>query len=343
MDKKHYEQEHDIMEDNLLEPSVQKKPRVKWIIGAVLAVVLTASATIAVISVVNKIKKKNDVEIKFAHASIQYATFEEMVQCTDVIVKAKYLKCEFERLHNIYYFSVTKIYHGEIYQKRIRVKEMRLHACVVDVHDASFSTGDVKYKKNQEYYLFLNDISNAYSEMDTYILPADGGIYPVSKPTESTMYGDPLLKHSKLSDEASLELLEDYIVSLVNTVSFRESIGLKFIHETDLKTVLHKSNYVFELTVVEDSGQKTLSGKNDRIYYNCVVEDVLLGPVSKRGDSIVVTFPPNKVKPGDRIVVALFKVDERLEDYHHYYCSSRNSIIPKNQKEAISKIISDLS
>ncbi|MBP5779941.1 MAG: hypothetical protein J6X34_01745 [Clostridia bacterium] len=342
MDKKHYEQEHDIMEDNLLEPSVPKKPRVKWIIGAVLAVVLMASAAIAVISVLNKIKNKSEVDIQFSQASIQYLSFEEMVPYSDVIVKAKFLEVERERLYNNYYFTVSKVYHGEVYQKKILVKERRIHACVIGRHEVSFSTDDSKYKKNHEYYLFLGDRITPYSEIDTYAPFADGGYYPVSNPSDSTMYGESLLEHSKIPDKASLKSLENYLISLIETVSFVNESDNKFIHETDLETVVRKSDYVLEVTIDEDTGENVRHDTYDRVFYSCTVEDPIRGNNVKRGDKIIVILPSNKVKPGDRIVVAVFKLGENPESLH-YFCSSRNSIIPINQKEAISKIISDLS
>ncbi len=270
-------------------------------------------------------EKKGD-----GHAVGIYKSFEELAASATDIIKGKCIDVKNTDGKTEYEFSVTKRYRGEdVGNIFVAVPDYS-----VGIGDSlSYRPSDIVYDVGSEYYLFLLRYVSVYTEHDTYINVGGNLFIPADRILESTLYGEPLSKHSKIS---KLAIQSSYVGYMKNVADAphneRKYIGSMYINSTDVATVISQSKFVLKVKIGEevDAGMAT-----DRNSFKCTVTAVMKGNNISIDEEIYITFMKDTVQKDGEYIVALAETGENLVR-RYFTLSSKNSVFSTAEYDVIS-------
>lgn len=282
--------------------------------------------------------EENDSTIS-EHADFEYYSMEESLNSSTHILKVKCIDISFPKndpYYKIYQFQVLESLLGETSEDTIFV--YCRHKGLVHTSNGSkrYSyVADPFYEKGEIYYLPLKRKIDVYSEHDKYLADLALIKIPVSNIQNSTMYGEPLIEHSKISSLETEQDVKNYIVEYLenNPNPDRLSyLGRDYIKSDDLNTIVDNSDYVVKIKV-EDFYRET----DDQIFYYCTVKECLKGDLEV-GEKIRVRFKKNDVIKGWTYILT---ATEAYDSPKFLLYSAKDSVYTVLRENQITKYLSD--
>nr|DAE45093.1 MAG TPA: Protein involved in gliding motility 9 Secretion System Type.5A [Bacteriophage sp.] len=171
----------------------------------------------------------------------EYMSLEDAIRGASDIVKAKCVNKIDNPTCIEYEFSVTERFAGDQTSENIFVKIQKNE--IIYISDGSnivnkvisYAPGCTSYETGLKYYLLLTKWVSVYYDHDEYLLPINSPFIPASDITKSTVYGEPIEKHSEIKLPTSEGELCDYIKDIVSkreppigaTMNVHENISVK--------------------------------------------------------------------------------------------------------------------
>jgi hypothetical protein len=177
----------------------------------------------------------------------------------------------------------------------------------------------------------LTKRSNVYKDYYNYG-DFSGMIYiPSADIQNSTFYGDPLIEHTEAESLSTEKEFVDYLKSLIDKrdPELERGIGLEYIKETDMKSIISKSDYVLRVKIEELSRENTYSTS-----YYCRAISALKGDV-KEDERVKILFFANTVSIGEEYILALTDIGGA------YVFSSKNSLFSVDDLDEIQKYLNN--
>lgn len=267
-------------------------------------------------------QKKEEFEIS-PKISERYFTFEEVLDGSTDIVKAKCLDVVNYEDNLEYTFQLTERYVGE------DIGEI-FYLYVMDWMVDRTPT----YEPEQEYFLMLWRTRDVYAEHDKYINYTHRLYLPCSSFDQANMYDEAITEHSNMESCATAEELEQYIVEYLANHPIEDRplyVGVDYIDSSDMKTIVEQSEFVAVVQVKEL--HNFLYDAWDRDDWLCTVMNVLKGDLEV-DEEIDIIFPKDAVRVGDIYIVTLASTDGSI-----YSFSAKNSIYPISELDQIQEYL----
>lgn len=270
----------------------------------------------------------------------QYIPFDECFASANDVVKGKCVDIVYHDVYVEYEFKVTERYMGEDTGENIFVFSYR----GVDIETLSgeevictYSTDNIQYKTGKEYYLILSRDKSVYNEHDIY-MPVISSIYiPAEDIGKSTYCGTPLTEHSAVKSLSTEEELVAHITSCINSLDpddIKAYDGRPYITDTDMKSIIEKSDHVLRVKVEKVSFSTSLAINTE--IYECSVVSTLKGN-SENYSNIEIRFFTDSVEVGGEYIVALTQVGTTEEKFFHL--SSKNSLFSVDDLDEIQECL----
>ncbi len=270
---------------------------------------------------------------------IDYLTFEEACEESDIVVTATFLKSEwFNDKYIRHDFSVKENILGKT-EKIISVYENSGEPYVDEegqYHENSplYKRTKLSFKKDAEYLLPLRQNLMgflAYKTVDAYYLTFDLFVR-LDNVSLSQMYSQPLSKHAtgiNISEKTTGAEILTYVKNI--TKDFVPEYT--YIYSDNMADIIRESNHVVKLKVESLRGEtKNTFEHTER--YTCTVIEELKGQLIEK-DEYQVYFIAGNVKPGDICIVAVHQ-SASPEDLMY---TSKNSLFSLDQEEQILELI----
>jgi len=299
--------------------------------------------------------EKNESEYDFApglvapplaagNASMEYLTFEEALErsATDVVVVQYVGSRPFGNRLTEFEFIVLERIVGNA-ADRIFVYAERVNTSVFGGGGSiRYMAGDMTFSHGAEYLLPLRRINSPYAKTH-----ADGYTFirsiviDLSNPENSTMYGEPLQRHSDGLSFGRGDSRQQIISHVADVIMSGDGIWFETIRSDVIEDIINGSPYVL---VVEINDTLRLSGEQSTtdwmttdIFYISVVE-VLKGnrSVESFGESFAMIFFADTVRHGERHIVAATPIREGSTWFEF---TARNSLFRMDQRDEILAII----
>ena len=270
---------------------------------------------------------------------VRYMTFEELVAASTDIIKGKCVGINHTEKYSEYEFYVVNRYLGEDVSGNIFVYVPKNNVSVIGnevstVYDIySYNTNDLDFKEGFEYYLVLSRRVSVYLSRDRYINIGGNLFMPANDIANSSLYGEPITKHSQLESIDTEKDLSDYLSKLacemIDNKQTKPFVGTAYITDTDIDSVIDKSDFIFKIKV----GEEVFKGvADDRYTFDCTVISSLKGSATK--DEIArIVFPMGTVEEGKEYIVALTELPDCSP--RTFVMSSKNSIYELSSQEYI--------
>ena len=289
------------------------------------------------------IQAENTTE-KIIHAYSEYLPLERCITASTDILKGNCVKIIDNDDSVEYEFAVTKRFMGEDVKSNIFVyveknKTVSVTSDEKVIHEITDMPAQQPYKVGSEYYLLLSRHVSVYYDHDRYMVFSSVPYIPASNISQSTVYGESILKHSKMETLTTEEEFCDYISSCIALIDRTDKpyySGMPFSTATDVPTIIKEADHVAKVKVQK---QIVVDGavKNMNIY-ECIVTESLSGSIQNE-EVIHVTFFPNTVSEGEEFVLALD--DSITTNPKHYNFSSKSSLFPLSEYDNIISAINN--
>ena len=264
--------------------------------------------------------------------SSQYMSFEQLVATATDIVKGKCVGVDKKDGYAEYEFSVVSRYLGEKVEGNIFVYVPDYAVSVINT-DYSYRLSDLSYKDGLEYYLVLSRTIDVYIPHDRYINVGGNLFMPANDISGSTLYGEPLINHAKIKSIDAEKDLTEYLSMLANDMVEKKQTnavnGLAYITETDMDSIIDKSDFILRVKV-EEEVYKGMA--DDRCTYDCVVISSIKGSVDSN-ELVRIVFPKGAVVEGNEYILALAEFKDVSP--RSFVMSSKNSIYELSSQEYI--------
>jgi len=207
------------------------------------------------------------------------------------------------------------------------------------VGEASYNQGNLAFGTEVNYILVLRRLEGATlkTHEDGYIIIADIAIN-IDDPTLSTMYNEPLSRHSKELDFSSRSLSKDQIVTFIKEATINNQLAREHIRSDKIEDIINGSPFVFVVEIDEPrrlmNQQATHDWMETDIYY-CTVVKALKGDFGIE-NAIAVIFYANTVKKGEQHIIAIEPLEKGSTTF---LFTSKNSLFRMEQLEEIMAII----
>ena len=246
-------------------------------------------------------------------ALMMYLTFEEaLLSSTDVVV-ARYIgNRPFGETLTEYEFMVTDRVLGNA-ASRIFVYVADSNNTIIG-YDAPLGYNEAKlsFKSGTDYLLVLDRLwqADAKTHEDGYLF-ISSLIINLDNPSESTMYNDPLYVHATKLDFRK-NLSRETILAFVRAYTANNTPGRDHIRSSNIEDIIGGSPYVLVVEIGKPyrlvDEQVTRDWMETDIYY-CTVVQTLKGDI-KVGYELTMVFFADTVKPGERRIIAVERLDE---------------------------------
>lgn len=294
----------------------------------------------------NLVRDADEIEVQ-QEAEAEYMSFEEALSsATDVLTGkfVSYTTVSDEVVYTELEFEVEEVLKGETDSEVIYVFEVPTLVSFSDMEE-SYLTATYDYTVGESYLLVLSRRVSVYYEHDRYY--QEGEIYiPLSEPTDSMMYTQPLTLHNtsglSLADEEDLlSSIEGILVSVAAEDNTESSayFGSAYIDSEDISELAAASDYVFSVQTVEllvegvYAQTETWICKIETLYKGDISESVLSG-------RIYVVFFSGQVSAGEEYIVMASRSGP---DSLIFTLTSENSVISCEDTSAISMLEETLS
>ncbi len=269
-------------------------------------------------------------------ATLFYRSFEEILpEVTDIVI-GTFNEYTTEGMIRKYDFSVERNIRGLGSEQSIIVDSLPAHCTVLD-KGIEFSTYECQYQIDGHYLLLLKRSKTAYDEVDSFSFAEDSLIIRLSSServtSDSSLYGEALKDHIQ-TDALRFALqgttFVEQLLLLVKENPF--FYGENYEGTSDMKSVFHHSDFVFEVTV-NSVYMETFDGA--AITYTCTLDRIYKG--NTEHTEILVKFPHSNDIVGETFIVA---VNPTEEGSSFYVMSSPYSIFEASEREAILALMS---
>ena len=198
-----------------------------------------------------------------ASTQIRAIDFEDyLYTVTDVVIG----KCQRAECSNGYYyydFDVTESLRGKGTDSKITIEMLNTDFVMTDLDESAdnkrFSTKDLKYETGKSYLLLLKRVDSVYNASETLYFAASTLVLPMEALNDSSRSDELKLYNTKLKDrvkdEETLKAIDEgrFTQRILELVKDNPTVsGTKYLKETDLATVIEKSDYVFKITIKND-------------------------------------------------------------------------------------------
>ncbi len=278
-------------------------------------------------------KAKKDNVSSFYEVSSIYVTFEDAVtQYATDIFKGKCLSVKENEDSFEYEFQILERYLGEDVGNTVHVYVRKDYIITAFGEEKyiSYNEYDTEYEIDHDYYMVTSRYVGVYWEYDRYFTMC-GIHFPISDLSKSTMYSEPIVNHSNISDINNEQILIDYIAKQLEENPNPERklyLGIKPIDSTDMETIIKESEYVFKVKVGKDCGY----GLEDRVTHECTIVDTLKGDLNV--SNITILFLRGDVSEGKEYIVAAQRSDGNL-----FVVSSKNSVFKISKQDELMQYI----
>lgn len=236
---------------------------------------------------------------------LEYIGFEEMVRRSDTAVVARYVKMTYNGNTAEYVFKAEDWLYGAADEETIHVSESIGNAYIPD-SEIAFTTGEDRFRKNNNYILILDRYSNAAFEHDKYV-PTCYTSFLCEDTGEYTLYGEAV----KLPEKQDIR---DYICAV------RTEAGIDDTKETEAAVY----GDIYEQTAGESDCVAVFrimyysnDGAAGSELWRAEAEEILLGSLPDRYEdgSVELILPKRSVKEGGQYVIGVDQLDEYSRIY----------------------------
>ena len=207
-----------------------------------------------------------------------------------------------------------------------------------------FLTGDLTFSSGVNYLLPLRRKNSPYTNTDDssdQFAFINNLVINLDEPSNSIMYSEPLDYHivgMRLDIDTSTHEVISFIKGLAAEIA-EQRWEQVFIRSELIEDIIMGSPYVWVIEVNDPvllAHEMSPAGEGVNDIYDITVVQSLKGDV-EIGESLVVSFFANTVRPGEEHIVA---VQPLSEDYHYWFIfTSRNSLFRMDQLEEIMLIL----
>lgn len=273
-----------------------KNTWVKWVQLAACLVLVVALGIPLIRSITSFFEKKQSKNV-IIHGYTVTRTLEKTLSYTTDILEGKCIDSYKGEDGNIHYtFKCLNSYYGDTEGDEISV----IGYDYKTVYDGKEVYSN-KYQNGSDYLLVLTFVPQVYQKSDYYQCSDDFLFIDKDDPEKSTMYGQPITKHSELKTVGSFDQLISYMIQCAEE---GEKIYRDYIRSDDIGVIAQDSPYILTVKVL-NKDDKMISGKNVSGYV-CQVEHVFKSE-SSVGGVITVLFNDNDVKVGSSYILCLYK------------------------------------
>ena len=275
----------------------------------------------------------NDTGLHYAYdQNSQYMSFEQLVNSATDIIKGRCIGVSKKDSYAEYEFHVVSRYLGEEVDGNIFVYVPDYNVSIINTN-YSYKLSDLTYKEGFEYYLVLSRRVDVYLSHDRYINVGGNLFMPANDISQSTLYGESLIKHAQIKSINVEENLTEYLSRATKDMIDKNQVnavkGLPYITDTDIASVINKSDFILRVKV-EKEVYKGIA--DDRCTYDCEVTSSLKGSVNLN-ELVRIVFPKGSVEEGNEYILALTEFEGVTP--RSFYMSSKNSIYEMSMQQYI--------
>ena len=243
-----------------------------------------------------------------------YGTFEDTLNGTSSFLKAEFVSQEQVEGKVSYVFKVLDCYFGTAEEEFVHVRK---------------TVGEeIVYADGKAYYLLLQHRGNTFSG-DVYVVPSWSLCLPVNDLSNATMYGELLLKHSKIERLDTESDLISYVLDYFKNynISGDRYFGTPYVKSDKIEDIVLGSDVVLRVRISE----KPLSPQSAvNEFYKCTITEILKGD-DEVGREFNAVFEKDSLMVGEEYIIT-FNVTEPGFEYH---LSSKLGIYDLSRQEEI--------
>ena len=267
-------------------------------------------------------------------ASSSYLSFEDSVTVAHHVVVAEFVD---RRPFGPYFTEFEFLVHENVIGNTAET----IFVYTDDVFRISCPGGDVmQFAAGTQYLLVLAVINNVYARFCDYGMGfITDLILDLNNPSRSTMYGEPLSMHSRLTFDDNLT--REQILSHVRSLPRNPDPLYMFITSESLADIINGSP---DVVIIEINEPWQLAGMgvhydvvSTDIYYATILE-VLKGRMQV-GNVLRIVFYADTVFTGDTHLVSIRQTDPHTTTPFFHEFTSRNSLHDLEQRDEIAAII----
>ncbi|RXZ79209.1 hypothetical protein EBB07_23815 [Paenibacillaceae bacterium] len=266
----------------------------------------------------------------------EFISFEEAIEISEVAVNAEFIAYLDKGDFVEYEFKIKEVLYGDVPETNIYIFSMKGTSHVEET-DFTYNIGNDKYIIGDEYLLIMEKNDSLFYEHVRYMLVTNIFI-PLKNIQGSTMYEQSIA----VKDEDTLnsnDKINNYVKGIKNSsknIFTPDKEGASYTESDDMKTIVSEADLVLEVTIEDLKVEGLVHNGNT---YTCDVSDIIKGDSLEKGEDgkILVTFLKGSVEVSGKYVVMINKVGE---DSIIYTQSSKNSVIPVDDKKLLNEISS---
>jgi len=277
----------------------------------------------------------------FPSASYDYLTFDEAIvkYATDIVVAQYVSSRPFGETLIEFEFIVSDRILGDAKDRIFVYFNTFISSEVVSMNNETrHIPKELRLKEGVNYLVPLMRIIHPHANThdDGYVFIRNI-VVNLDQINESTMYGEPLSQHTTgfvINNRTSKDAFIEYVESL--TVENETIPGM--IKSTDLEVIVNASPYILLIEIAEP-----LRLSHEQVFHDWWSDDLYYVDIiySFKGNThsdhdIVVSFAPDTVFTGDRVIVA---VDRISKGSSWFRFTSTNSLISEQLSEEIISIL----
>ena len=273
-----------------------------------------------------------------------YSSFEDILmrESTSDVVIARYIRSrrfgktlvefEFEVVDRVFGSAADRIF---IYTQR-DVETTVIH----DSLSITYSQGDLSFTRGTSYLLPLQRLAHPHANTheDGFVFLNDI-VVDLDAPANSTMYHQPLAKHSEGLDFNDETVTREGIISYIEKLTRDKPPARDLIRSMEMEDIIKDSPYVWVVEITEldrlSSDVPHSDWMSTDLYYVRIVQD--LKGEADVADELIITFGADTVQLGEQHIVAVEPLEEGA--HHWFVFTSRNSLFSMDDLDEIMEII----